>query len=137
MIRLLVETDRAKEPRPAGCRDLSRVIVYCTIMNSMALSFFSGMIRAARQPIQRADVVVLGQRLQTEVLADEVVAGSQRQGGGELLADKGAARCRHWLDPRRTADVTAEVVLPVQNRVVALKHRPRVQADAHARLLVF
>ena len=32
--------------------------------------------------------------------------------------------------------MTAEVVLSIQHRVVALEHRSRVQADAHARLLV-
>jgi hypothetical protein len=50
------------------------------------------LVGAVGQPIPRADVVVPGQRLEAEVFADEVVAGRQDQGGGELFAGQGAAR---------------------------------------------
>src|SRR4051812_4901706 len=83
------------------------------------------------QAIQRTDVIFLGQRLQAEILAEELMVRSQRQGGGELLADEGAARRRHRFDPRRPTDMATEIVILLDDLVVALEDRAGVQTNAN------
>src|SRR6476659_2410588 len=85
-----------------------------------------------RQSIQRAGVVILGERLQTEILADEGVLRTHGQGGSELLTDEGTAWRRDRLDAGGPAHVTAEVVHLADDRIERLEHRPRVQADPDA-----
>src|SRR5262249_39593596 len=66
---------------------------------------------AADQAVERTAVVILGQVLDADELAGEVVATAHRQGRRELLAGVGTAGHRDRLDARRPVDVTAEVVL--------------------------
>src|SRR5262245_61356068 len=77
---------------------------------------------------------LLGEDVDPQVLTGKLLWGLDGQAGGELLAGEGTARDRHRLDASGPADMTAEVVLSVDDRVVTLEDGPGVQANADARV---
>jgi len=71
----------------------------------------------AGELVERATVVLLGQPLYPDELAQEIVPGCHGDGRRKLRAAKRGSWCRHGLDPRRTVDVTAKEVLALDDLV--------------------